>query len=87
MVVPQRSRCAASTRAVLVAELLTDLSHVEPAELTEYELAQAAARGFTADDLQEAHAVVVSRGVKPSNMATRLVSAVMIRAERKTYSE
>jgi hypothetical protein len=68
-----------------MAELLSDFDAVEPAELTDYELAQAERRGFTADDLQEAHAVIVSRGIKPSNMATRLVSAVMLRAERKNY--
>jgi hypothetical protein len=74
-----------STRVVPVAELLGLSEYIEPVELSEYELEKAAARGFTADDLQRAHVRVIENGWKASDMATRLVSAVAMRAESRLH--
>jgi hypothetical protein len=58
-----------------MAELIGLSEYIEPVAL----------RGFTADDLQRAHVRVIENGWKDSNMATRMVSAVAMRAESKLH--
>jgi hypothetical protein len=68
-----------------MAELIGLSEYIEPVALSAYELEKAAVRGFTADDLQRAHVRVIENGWKDSNMATRMVSAVAMRAESKLH--